>query len=341
MNHVNERENTEEGAAVSIPPTVYLEHDEKHVASAEKPATGKAEPARKTTRKTPKTEVPSVSPLDLPNDVFEAGLARRKHNRAAILNWIREALVEGTDYGRIHLYNRERCAFAKRGEAESCPINSHWSKPSLFKPGAEKICGMLGVTVHYPNLTAYEQAALSGQRLGTIILRCELRDSQERTVAEGIGARSVQQDNGDLNKALKMAGKSAHIDATLRMAGLSEVFTQDLEDMQLGPSSKQQATADSNKSAGNDVTDQVPVESGPPTEASGRGYRFSGLSLTQLEQLETRITELGLDRDRVLRWVKAASKNKINAFDELTPDIYDRLVQKLEDWAKPTANETR
>lgn len=28
-----------------------------------------------------------------------------------------------------------------------------------------------------------------------------------------------------------MASKSAHIDATLRLAGLSEVFTQDLEDM--------------------------------------------------------------------------------------------------------------
>jgi len=333
MNHVKERENTVEGQAASIPPAGYLEHDDRPLASAEKPASGKTEPARKAARKTPKAEAPSVSPLDLPSDVFEAGLERRKHNRAAILNWIREALVEGTDYGRIHLFNRERCAFAKRGEAESCPIGSHWSKPSLFKPGAEKICGMLGVTVHYPNLTAYEQAALSGQRLGTIILRCELRDSQERTVAEGIGARSVQQDNGDLNKALKMAGKSAHIDATLRMAGLSEVFTQDLEDMQLGPSSKQQAAPESNKDAG--------AEPAPSPEASARGYRFSSLSLTQLEQLESRIAELGLDRERVLRWVKAASKNKIKAFDELTPEIYDRLVQKLEDWAEPAASEKR
>jgi len=340
MNHVKERENIVEGPAVSIPPAAYLEHDEKSLTSTEKPSTEKVEPTRKAARKPAKTEVPSVSPLDLPNDVFEAGLERRKHNRAAILNWIREALVEGTDYGRIHLFNRERCAFAKRGEAELCPINSHWSKPSLFKPGAEKICGMLGVTVHYPNLTAYEQAALSGQRLGTIILRCELRDSQERTVAEGIGARSVQQDNGDLNKALKMAGKSAHIDATLRMAGLSEVFTQDLEDMQLGPSSKPQTAAASNKPTESDA-DQIPTEATPSPEVSGRGYRFSSLSLTQLEQLETRITELGLDRDRVLRWVKAASKNKISAFDELTPEIYDRLVKKLEDWAEPTANEAR
>lgn len=283
--------------------------------------------------------MPSVSPLDLPSDVFEAGLERRKHNRAAILNWIREALVEGTDYGRIHLFNREKCTFARRGEADSCPIGSHWSKPSLFKPGAEKICGMLGVTVHYPNLTAYEQAALSGQPLGTIILRCELRDSQERTVAEGIGARSVQQDYGDLNKALKMAGKSAHIDATLRMAGLSEVFTQDLEDMQLGPSSKPH-TAERNKPARRG-TEPAPSESTSASETSGRSHRFSSVSQDQIEKLEARIEQLGLDRERVLRWVRAASRHKMNAFEELSPEIYDKLLGKLDEWASPTSNESR
>src|SRR4030095_3163710 len=39
------------------------------------------------------------------------------------------------------------------------------------------------------------------------------------------------QDFGDVNKTLKMAQKSAQTDAVLRFAGLSEIFTQDLEDM--------------------------------------------------------------------------------------------------------------
>jgi hypothetical protein len=56
-------------------------------------------------------------------------------------------------------------------------------------------------------------------------------DSSGKIVADGIGARSLEQDYGDINKALKMCSKSAHIDATLRMAGLSEVFTQDLDQM--------------------------------------------------------------------------------------------------------------
>lgn len=307
--------------AQSMPPMVHPKPDEPPDVSrqgAPLPVETAIEPSR---RDIPST-LPSASPLDLPNDVFEAGLARRRHNRAAILGWIREALVEGTDYGRIHVASRDRCAYARRGEAAQCPTSSHWTKPSLFKPGAEKICGMLGVTVHYPNLTAYEQAALSGKHLGTIILRCELHDSQGRVVAEGIGARNVQQDYGDLNKSLKMAGKSAHIDATLRMAGLSEVFTQDLEDMHLGVVSKAEEQG----------TGEQPVQTSLPY---GQGTPANTVSDTQVNHLEGRIRALGLDRERVLRWVKTASKDKIGRFEELTPEIYDRVVSKLDEWAKP------
>ncbi len=153
-----------------------------------------------------------AGPLDMEPAAFRAGLDRRKENRKALMEWIRSALVENTDYGRIP---------TKRGP----------SKPSLFKPGAEKICGMLGIISTFPTLAEYEQAALKGIEIKNIVLRCALLDSRGVIVAEGVGARSLAQDYGDLNKALKMSEKSAHIDATLRMAGLSEVFTQDIEDM--------------------------------------------------------------------------------------------------------------
>ena len=153
-----------------------------------------------------------AGPLDMEPAAFRAGLDRRKENRNALMEWIRSALVENVDYGRIP---------TKRGP----------SKPSLFKPGAEKICGMLGIITTFPTLTEYEQAAFKGVEVKSVVLRCALLDSRGVIVAEGVGARSLAQDYGDLNKALKMAEKSAHIDATLRMAGLSEVFTQDIEDM--------------------------------------------------------------------------------------------------------------
>ena len=153
-----------------------------------------------------------VNPLDLEPSMFKAGLDRRKENRKSLIEWVREALVDGTDFGRIP---------TKRGP----------SKPSLWKPGAEKICGMLGVTPTFPNLPEYEKACLAGATIKQIMLRCEIVNSSGGVIAHGVGCRSMEQDYGDMNKCIKMAEKSAHIDATLRMAGLSEIFTQDIEDM--------------------------------------------------------------------------------------------------------------
>lgn len=239
----------------------------------------------------------AINPLDLPAEVFRAGLDRRKANRAALMEWIRSALVEGVDYGVIQ---------TRRGP----------SKPSLWKPGAEKICGMLGLTAHYPTLRDYEQAALSGVVLEHIIIRCELRDGSGRVVAEGVGARSLRQDSGDLNKALKMAEKSAQIDATLRCAGLSEVFTQDLEDMAIEPE--------------------------PARAAPGPGPGAGRITPAQVQMIEHRIATFGLDRARVLAWVERAWG--VKSLDDLpiakiTP-LVDRLFvwrEQMREQAKATA----
>jgi hypothetical protein len=90
---------------------------------------------------------------------------------------------------------------------------------------------MMGIIPRFPNLSEYEKATLRGEDIKVIILKCELHTPNGFVAAEGTGARRVEQDKGDINKSLKMAVKSAHIDATLRVAGLSELFSQDLEDM--------------------------------------------------------------------------------------------------------------
>jgi hypothetical protein len=172
----------------------------------------------------------TLSPLDMPTAQFRAGLSRRKENRHLLMEWVRSELVDGVDFGRVHIASKDKCEHARYGRVRECNNPWHWSKPSLFKPGAEKISGMLGMTVHYPSLTAFETAVLSGAPITCVMLRCELHYAHGQVVAEGVGARNLNQDYGDFNKALKMAEKSAHIDATLRLAGLSEVFTQDLED---------------------------------------------------------------------------------------------------------------
>jgi len=154
-----------------------------------------------------------LNPMDATPAIFKAGLDRRKENRNTLIDWIRSALIEGRDYGSIMI----------RGQK---------SKPSLLKPGAEKIAGMLGLIPRFPNLKEYEDSVINGKPIDAIILKCELQNQVGEVVGEGVGARHTEkQDNGDLNKALKMASKSAMIDATLRCAGISEIFTQDVEDM--------------------------------------------------------------------------------------------------------------
>lgn len=269
----------------------------------------------------------AASPLDLPAEVFRSGLDRRKENRAALMEWVRAALVEGSDYGRIHVVGKNKCRLGNR-----CQNPSHFSKPSLFKPGAEKICGMLGVTVHFPTLHDYEQAVLQGVNIQHIIIRCEILDAAGRVVADGVGARSLKQDYGDINKALKMAEKSAHIDATLRMAGLSEVFTQDLEDM---------------IPKGSDFHTGKPAASSTPSpqagDPSGSGPVPSGengttITEAQLKRLEDRITALKLDHERVMTWLQKASKGRVRSFDQLTPVMYRSLEKRLEGWAESNPN---
>jgi hypothetical protein len=160
---------------------------------------------------------------------------RREDNRKALLKWIQDNLKTGIDFGQIHVVGKDKCRLAKDGRSSECSDPRHWSKPSMFKPGAEKICGMLGLIPRFPNLSEYEKSVLAGTEIKMVILRCELHTGSGFVAAEGTGARRVAQDDkGDINKSLKMAEKSAHIDATLRVAALSELFTQDIEDMNTG-----------------------------------------------------------------------------------------------------------
>lgn len=147
--------------------------------------------------------VPS-SPMDMDPRDFKRALTRRRKNRDVLLDWIRENLKMGTDFMRV--YSR------KRGE---------WSKPFLRKAGSEKILSMLGLTPTFPNLDEVDLTK------GIIGIRCVLLNWEGKEVGYGAGARLIADDNGDVNKALKMALKSAQIDATLRVGGLSEIFTQD------------------------------------------------------------------------------------------------------------------
>lgn len=100
-------------------------------------------------------------------------------------------------------------------------------KKSLAKGGAEKIASIFHWTAKFDKDT--EALEMLGDIKGLVAFKCTLTNGQ--VVGEGRGAALLTKNNSDPNKTLKMAQKSAFIDAVLRASGLSDFFTQDLEDM--------------------------------------------------------------------------------------------------------------
>jgi hypothetical protein len=162
------------------------------------------------------------SPLDVPTATFERNLKRRQENYQALIQWIKKTLEPEIHYGRIH--ENQQCPYAKAGMPQLCSDFSHFSMMTLYKPGAEMILSALGLSVYYPNLFQYELACVHRQEITTIVLKCELKAQNGKIVGEGIGARHIRQDNWNLNTSLKMAAKSAMVDATIKITGLSGVF---------------------------------------------------------------------------------------------------------------------
>ncbi len=112
------------------------------------------------------------------------------------------------------------------------------SKPTLLKPGAEKILMLLGLSSEYDIIEKIQDYDTG---FFAYTVRCTLTKNGT-VVTQGLGhcnskERKYTSTKQDLfmlgNTCLKMAKKRAQVDATLTVAALSEVFTQDMEDMDL------------------------------------------------------------------------------------------------------------
>jgi hypothetical protein len=137
-------------------------------------------------------------------------------------NVIQKTLKEGHDYG---------------------VIPGTGNKPTLLKPGAEKILMLMGVTSEYEIIERVQdydkgffaftvKCVLSrgGQVITEGVGHANTRERRYTRVKEG---REPQDPYTLANTVLKMAKKRAQVDATLTIAALSEIFTQDIEDMDI------------------------------------------------------------------------------------------------------------
>jgi len=109
-------------------------------------------------------------------------------------------------------------------------------KPTLLKAGAEKILMMLGLRSEFEIVDStrdFENGFFQYQ------VRCKLFKG-DMLITEGLGScntkekKYTNQDPFTIdNTVLKMAKKRALVDAALLVGSLSDIFTQDLEDMDL------------------------------------------------------------------------------------------------------------
>ena len=105
------------------------------------------------------------------------------------------------------------------------------SKPTLFKAGAELVSILLGLNAVFSSDT--ETLAMYGANsAGVFAYTCRLMDRRGQPVGEGRGVAELREPNfyGSPNVAAKMGEKRAFVDAVLRAGGLSNFFTQDLEE---------------------------------------------------------------------------------------------------------------
>lgn len=125
---------------------------------------------------------------------------------------VRENLQDGKDYGTI----------------------PGTSKPTLFKPGAEKILMLMGLQSTYEIIDStrdWKEGFFQYQ------VRCTLKKG-DVMITQGLGScnskerKYINQSGFNIdNTILKMAKKRSQVDASLTVASLSEIFTQDLEDI--------------------------------------------------------------------------------------------------------------
>ncbi|CAB4191581.1 hypothetical protein UFOVP1229_50 [uncultured Caudovirales phage] len=164
--------------------------------------------------------------------------ARRKQFR----DWIKAKLVPGVHYGfapgcEPKLNDNGELLMWSQGGNKVIPKDSWSAKPSLYKAGAEFVCDLMNLLpVYTPDKSAWE---MLGSPAGTFVMRCQLYPKgsthvPENMLGEGLGCRSVGDKKGDANNAIKMAQKSAMVCAVLNSYGLSDLFTQDIEDGGVG-----------------------------------------------------------------------------------------------------------
>lgn len=201
-------------------------------------------------------------------------------------------------------------------------------KPTLLKPGAEKIQMLLGVTSEYEvieHINDYENGFFAftvrciiyknGVKITEGLGHCNNREPKFYKRKDG----SIQDPYEKVNTVLKMAKKRAQIDATLTLASLSEVFTQDIEDMQEFIQSEQVETMTAKEAA------QIKLTFG----------KHKGKTLKEIYQAHPDYLEWLLKQDRTDAVIKKAIQLMFEAVKEKAQNKPQQPQEQVQQQQEP------
>ncbi len=164
------------------------------------------------------------------------GLAEYADRRKTFREWLLSQLIAGVHYGippgcEPKFDDQGNLLIWMKGGNRAVGKDQWRHKPSLYQAGADFVIDLMNLRAEFAaDLGAWE---MLGKPDGKMVYKCQLfsRASGE-LVGEGIGARTIGDKGGDLNNGVKMACKCAKVAAVINSYGLSDLFTQDIEDME-------------------------------------------------------------------------------------------------------------
>lgn len=218
---------------------------------------------------------------------FAISLVEAKNRVQLLQQFVAEFMKAGVDYG----------------------IVPGTDKPTLLKPGAEKLCEIYGFAKFIDINTQIEDWDLP---LFAYIVKVRLVNKRTGlTEAEGVGAANsrerkyIKLDTFSLqNTLLKMAKKRALVDAVLSATRSSGIFTQDIEDMDMPQQTTPSKTPASIGTAKAPFSPTVPATiSRPYSPPAASQVHASASPPPMTERQRNMITALvsqkGLDSDAV------------------------------------------
>ena len=252
-------------------------------------------------------QVEIFNPLDAEPVAFKKALESRSENYDALALHLRGILVPEKDFGRIHHANKEKCPEPRHCSYEQNP--HHYSDYRLLKPGGDKVLGLLGLGVSYPDEEDYRRATLRGLPITDVVIKCYIDNGRGQILCEGMGAASRDKEKGDLNNTIKKACKRARLDAVDRLPAISALFETDFLE-QIAREAKRKNSTTSRQQTVNPKHDTGALLQVFPLKGNLAGERF--------DQMD----------DGAIDWC-------IRTFEASKPDIYKAALRVRESRQNP------